>query len=200
MMLGTERLPDMEEMYSCIENYAASRGWYQTLKVLPYARELHNGQYRKGEYKIPYICHPLLVSCHAISLGLEDDDLISTALLHDVCEDCGVFPEELPVNEKTRMAVELLTKSPSKSAEQYYQSLSENKIAIMVKLLDRCNNISGMSAAFSDEKMVSYIKQTEKWIYPLFHIAHTEYPEYSNQVFLIKYHMTSVIDGLKRRI
>ena len=57
-----------------------------------------------------------------------------------------------------------------------------------------------MASGFSEEKMIRYIKGTEEWIYPLFHKARTLYPEYSNQVFLIKYHMTSVVETLKRQL
>ena len=49
----------------------------------------------------------------------------------------------------------------------------------------------------AESKMVRYINETEKWVYPLLQLAKSEYPQYSNQIFLIKYHMTSVISSLK---
>jgi len=119
--------------------------------------------------------------------------------LHDVCEDCGVTIDELPVNGPTKEAVALLTKSEEVDKEQYYQQISKNPIATMVKLLDRCNNVSGMAAAFSKEKLVEYIKETENYVYSLLQKAKSEYPMYSNQIFLIKYHMTSVIEAIKRQ-
>ena len=54
-----------------------------------------------------------------------------------------------------------------------------------------------MAGCFSESKMVRYINETEKWVYPLLQLAKSEYPQYSNQIFLIKYHMTSVISSLK---
>lgn len=193
----TGRIFDEEHMYTYVKTFATLRGMQQTLKVLPYARQLHEGQTRKGEEKIPYINHPLAVACHALSLGLENDDIVATALLHDVCEDCGVAVEELPAGEKVQEAVRLLTKVPGKQEAEYYEAIGRNEIALLVKLLDRCNNVSGMAGCFTDEKLVTYINETEKWIYPMFQIAKTEYPRYSNQIFLIKYHMTSVIGSLK---
>ena len=168
-------------------------------KVLPYARELHKGQIRRGNDHVPYIYHPLLITCHALALGLDDDDIISTALLHDVCEDCGVKVEDLPVNEITKNAVGLLTKDYTRDEQEYYQKISENPIATTVKLLDRCNNISGMATGFPKEKLVEYIKETEKLIYPLLQKAKSEYSMYSNQIFLIKYHMISVIEAIKHQ-
>lgn len=195
----SDRLFDENRMYTYVKTYANVKNLYQTAKVLPYARELHEGQFRRGKDKVPYIYHPLLIACHALALGLEDDNLISSAILHDVCEDCGVAVEDLPVNEITREAVSLLTKDENVDKEKYYQKISANPIATMVKLLDRCNNVSGMSVAFSKDKLVSYIRETEKYVYPLLQKAKKEYPMYSNQLFLIKYHMTSVIEAIKHQ-
>lgn len=180
----SDRLFDEKRMYTYIKTYAGLKNLYQTSKVLPYARELHKGQVRKGKDKVPYIYHPLLVACHALALGIDNDNIVSTALIHDVCEDCGITADSLPVNKETREAVSLLTKSDSIDEEQYYKKISENSIATIVKLLDRCNNISGMSSGFSKEKIVEYIKETEKSVYPLLKKAKTEFPEYSNQIFL----------------
>ena len=41
--------------------------------------------------------------------------------------------------------------------------------------------------------------ETEKLIYPLLHKAKSEYSMYSNQIFLIKYHMISVIEAIKHQ-
>lgn len=195
----SDRLFSEERMYTYVKTYAGVKNLYQTARVLPYARELHKGQFRRGKDKVPYIYHPLLIACHALALGLDDDTIISTALLHDVCEDCDVEIEELSVDEATREAVALLTKKPDISKDRYYQEISGNPIATMVKLLDRCNNVSGMAAGFSKEKLVEYIRETEDLVYPLLKTAKHEYPMYANQIFLIKYHMTSVIEAIKRQ-
>lgn len=196
----SDRLFNEDRMYTYVKTVATMKGMTQTVEVLPFARELHKGQFRKGKSQVPYIYHPLLMACHALSFGLEDDNLISAIMLHDVCEDCGVSVEDLPVNDVVKEAVKLVTKDGTKDTATYYQDISENAIATMVKLLDRCNNVSGMSAAFSKEKMVKYINETEKYVYPLLQTAKTRYSEYSNQVFLIKYHMTSVVTALKYQI
>lgn len=202
----SQRLFHEEQLYTDLMNAAAAKGLKQTIEVLPYAKAMHQGQVRKGQDRIPYIYHPLLVACHGLALGLEDDNFISAALLHDVCEDCQVSWEELPVNEETRSAVFLLTKDPSPEGkteagkQNYYSAIAKNRTATMIKLLDRCNNISGMAAGFSEKKMINYMKETEKWIYPLLQKAQKNFPEYSNQLFLIQYHMASVIETIKYQI
>lgn len=195
----SDRLFDEKRMYTYVKTYASAKKLHQTSKVLPYARELHKGQVRKGKDKVPYIYHPLLIACHALALGLDDDNIVSAALLHDVCEDCGVAAEDLPVNEPTREAIILLTKSDEIPEEEYYRRIFQNPIATIIKLLDRCNNVSSMATGFSKERLVEYIKETEAIVYPLLQNAKSEYPMYSNQIFLIKYHITSVIEAIKHQ-
>lgn len=195
-----------EKLYTYIETYAKQNQLHQTIIALPYARQMHKGQYRKGKEKIPYICHPLLVARHALALGLDNDTLISAALLHDVCEDCDVSVQDLPVNEETKHIVALLTKEDSPKAiteegkEAYYSAIAQNAFAVMIKLLDRCNNVSSMASGFGKEKMIQYIKETEKWFYPLIQNAKRDYPMYSNQIFLIEYQILSVIESIKYQL
>lgn len=202
----SDRLFSEEHMYTYVKTYALAKGMLQTVRVLPYAKEKHKDQLRRGKDHVPYIYHPLQVACHALALGLEDDDLVSAALLHDVCEDCGVQPEDLPVNERTRRAVALLTREekPGMAWEdverRYYTAIVHDPVAAMVKLLDRCSNVSGMAAGFTKSGMIRYIKGTEKWIYPLLQQTRELYPQYSNQIFLIKYHLTSVVEAIKHQL
>lgn len=199
----SERLFNEERMYTYIKTYATMKHMPQTLKILPYVREKHAGQFRMGKEAIPYVYHPLLMACHALALGLDDDVILSAALLHDVCEDCNVTLGELPADDEIKLAVSLLTKNTAKSAEakhRYFEAIAKNPVATMVKLLDRCCNVSGMAAGFSHEKLVEYINETEKYFYPLMQQAKTDYPQYSNQIFLIKYHMTSVVNSLKYQL
>ena len=96
-----------EKMYTYIRGYASGANMHETLKSLVFARKKHKGQFRKsGE---PYIVHPLTMACNALSLGIRDDEVVATILLHDVCEDCDVGIQELPVNDCVRHSVELKT-------------------------------------------------------------------------------------------
>ena len=89
--------------YLFIQGYATGRGFKNTLKALPLARKIHNGQYRKGlvevsgqQVRLPYILHCLKVCSTLISLNLmlpdeELDVLYTCALLHDTLEDGEEF-------------------------------------------------------------------------------------------------------------
>lgn len=216
----SDRLFDENRIYSFLKGYFAGKGLYQSLRLLPYIKKMHADQVRSGKDHVPYFSHPLQIACHAVALGFLEDDLISAALLHDICEDCNVLPEDLPASRETQLAVSILTKEklqkPDSNANEedwnfyykqeqirnssYYADLRTNRIATIVKLLDRCNNISGMSAAWKAPKLAKYILETEEFIWPLLKYAQHEYPQYSNQFFLIKYHMKSVMEAIRHLI
>lgn len=199
----TERLFHEDELYAYIEEYAQDMQMQQTLRALPFAKKCHEGQVRKGREQIPYIYHPLMVAYQAIALGLDEDSLVAAALLHDVCEDCQVKPEELPVEEDARQIVALLTKDERfyhAREAAYYAGISQNGAAVMIKLMDRCNNVSGMTVGFGKEKVISYLQETERWFYPLMDDAKKRYPQYAKQIFLIRYHISSVLETIKRQL
>lgn len=203
---ATDRIFDEIRMYTYIGTYANVKNLSQTLSVLEFARDAHKGQIRRGNDHVPYIYHPLLVACHALALGLDDDNIISAALLHDVCEDCNILVDALPVNETTKEIVKLLTKSSSinkptgREMQKYYDAILSNPQALLIKLLDRCNNISSMASGFSNQEIVDYVNETETYFFPMMRKAKKKYPLYSNLIFLIKYHMVSVIGSLKHQM
>ena len=204
----SDRIFNETKMATYVSAYCNAKSLFQTRRALAFAKEKHQGQFRRQGHsheKIPYISHPLTLTCHALALGLEDDDLLSACLLHDVCEDCDVEIGELPVNDTTKEAVRLLTKQKDykktdENQKAYYDGIAKNRIALIVKLLDRCNNISNMANCFSDRHMAEYIKETQEYINPLMDIGRDAYPEYSNQFFLIRYHMNSVVEALRHHM
>jgi len=190
---------DIERMYEYVGDFADEHNLRATINALPFAREKHEGQMRKGPegVKLPYISHPLTMVCHAIAMGLYDDDLLAALLLHDVVEDCGVSAASLPVNRSVQNAVLLVTRQDGERKAKYYQQIGENPIAVMVKLIDRCHNVSQMSLAFSREKLWKYIHETEEYILPMLEEAKEKWPEYTNQYFLLEYHICSELGAVK---
>ncbi len=167
--------------------------------ALPFAREKHFGQLRKPkELKIPYVVHPMLMARHALAMGLKDDALLAALLLHDVCEDCGVEPEELPVCQEARKLVRLVTKPGRGFSEcAYYEAILKNPKACLIKCLDRCHNVSGMAVAFHPSRMREYIAETEEW-YPRLLQAVKTVPEYTDAAWILSYQIGSVVQAADR--
>lgn len=193
-----------EKMYTFLRGYAAGAGMRETLKALAFAREMHKGQFRKsGE---PYIVHPLTMACNAVSMGIKEDAVVATILLHDVCEDCDVGVGDLPVSDVVKHAVDLMTfrimegESKEVAKNRYYNMLMQSHEAAMTKLIDRCHNVSSMAGTFSIEKLKSYIEETRHYVLPLLRKVKDKYPEDSNILFVLKYHIVSVVDSIEATI
>ena len=80
--------------------------------------------------------------------------------------------------------------------KRYYNMLIQSKEAVITKLIDRCHNVSSMAGTFSVEKLKSYIAETRTYILPLLRKAKDCYPEESDRLFTLKYHITSVVDAI----
>ena len=193
-----------EKMYTYLRGYASALDMKDTLKALSFAREKHKDQFRKSGG--PYIVHPLTMACNAVSLGIKEDAVIATILLHDVCEDCGVSVGELPVSDIVRHAVDLMTfrvmegETKEIAKNRYYNLLVQCREAAITKLVDRCHNVSSMAGTFSVEKLKSYIEETRHYVLPLLRKVKNQYPEDSDILFVLKYHIVSVVDSIDATI
>ena len=166
-----DKITKDKTMYTFLKGLSKGNSLDETLNVLNYAREQHKNQLRKsGE---AYITHPLFMACHTVSLSNQEDNILAVILLHDVCEDCGIKVDDLPVNDIIKKGVELMTfvhhngESKEVATERYYEEISKNREATICKVVDRCHNVSSMAGVFSKEKMHSYIDETRFYVLPL---------------------------------
>ena len=194
-------------MIGKLKEFAEAEGLRETERAIDYAARAHEGQVRKAsafsETPVPYIVHPLIMACHAHALGIHDDAVLAVTLLHDVCEDCGVAPEELPFSEAVRRPVALLTKDREYDAGRaaaYYEAISGDPTASIVKVIDRCNNISTMMLSMSYARASSYIDETETFVLPLIDVIKARWTQYYDAVYILKYHMLSVLESAKAAI
>ena len=201
--MSYEHFIQVAELRAQVMEAAARFDFRETPKALLFAERCHAGQRRKGPAKLPYIIHPLTMACHALSLGLAEDELIATALLHDTCEDCHLLPEELPVNAAVQEAVRRLTFFPepgvphARARDSYFARIPGNRTAVLTKLLDRCNNLSYMVYGFSRDKLLDYIDETERAVMPLLTYAEENYPHDANALFLLNYQMHSTMNSIR---
>ena len=198
-------LYDWEHMKTYVKTTAAHLNMTNTLKALDYAVTKHAGVKRKNS-EIPYIYHPLNMACHALSMGINEDEIIAAILLHDVVEDVeGVTLEDLPVNEEARELVRLMTKDKSKGShdpemlDKYYAGLASNPKAALIKCIDKCNNMTTMSWGLSRKSKFQQIEEVDKYFPKLLKVV-KDTPEYNNAAWLLKYQIESMLDIYKRLV
>ena len=194
---------DPARMYTYVKTRAQSEGLEQTLRALPLMREKHAGQKRRGMVdEAPYYVHPLTLACHALAMGIAEDDALAALLLHDVVEDTDTPLEALPVGERAREAVRLVSYNSYPGDKNdikplYYAEIAKNELASLVKCLDRCNNLSCMADGFSGAKMAQYVVETEKYVLPLLDVIKAV-PKWNNAAWLLRYQIMALLETFKR--
>ena len=119
-------------------------------KALRLAATLHDGQYRRNS-PIPVIIHPFEVAM-VVSEYTKDEDIISSAFLHDVLEDTQGYSYQKMVDDfGSRVAdiVQSLTDQPlpdltwDEKHKKYLENLKNSSDeAVLVCLADKFANVS----------------------------------------------------------
>jgi (p)ppGpp synthase/HD superfamily hydrolase len=105
------------------------------------ATNFHAGQ--ESIDGLPYILHPLTVLAYITEMGYGDREQI-VAVLHDVCEDCDVPPEEFGDEFDFWIvdALDAITRRKEEPYEGYIDRVGANLIATRVKLADLTHNMT----------------------------------------------------------
>lgn len=116
------------------------------------AATAHEGQVDK--LGVAYIGHPARVAGHAKRLG-GSAQAVAAAWLHDVIEDTKITAQDLlerGISEEVVAAVELLSKKAGQSAQEYYQGVRSNELALLVKEADLADNTDPARTALLDSE------------------------------------------------
>ncbi len=195
---------DSDHMFTFVKGRAQMLGYTQTLAVLDLLRAAHGSQERRSKhgFSTTYMVHPLTMACHALAMGIRNDDVLAAALAHDMVEDAHMKPEELPAGERVQNAVRLVSRNmydPNKEhwKDRYYENIRKDPLACMVKCLDRINNLAGMADAFSRSKMIEYAEETDRY-YPALLEVLKKIPEWNDAWWLMRYQMMTMLEAFKR--
>lgn len=148
----------IDRLLFILENTGKKYNIEKITKAYEYAKQLHEGQYRKSGEE--YICHPVAVA--EIVAGLElDTDSICAALLHDTLEDCSdkIDIEKIRKEFGTQVAelVDGLTKlvqiriedkedAHMESLRKMFLAMAKDVRVIFIKLADRLHNMRTLNA------------------------------------------------------
>ena len=144
------------------------------------------------------------MACYAVALGLRDDNVIATILLHDTVEDCGVRVEYLPVSDTVKRAVQHMTivkfdtdvdKIETKC--RYFNELLESREALICKALDRYNNLSDMPISFTKDAMGKNVAETEVLLLPVLKKAKEKYADLADILFILRINISTLNEAIK---
>lgn len=110
-------------------------------KAMNLAERAHKNQFRKDGIT-PYIEHPKALFNLLLFFGIRDENILCSALLHDIIEDCGVkrkFIEEEFNSEVGRIVSGLTRDCPR---EEYEDRIKNSDFSIqIIKIADIIHNL-----------------------------------------------------------
>jgi len=101
-------------------------------KALYFSAEKHDGQYRKGSGRVPYIVHPVQVA-FGVATYTNNEEIIAAAFLHDVIEDCPKVSTNLLQKEFGNQIAQLVDEV-SFVKDKQYATWKEKKQAYLEKI------------------------------------------------------------------
>lgn len=124
------------------------------IKAIGMANELHSKQSRWDW--TPYILHPLRIMFKLLDQWETDENLLVSAVLHDIVEDTTATISNIEVEFWTEVAsiISFLTHFKTESYETYIERLLVKPEACKIKLLDLEDNfdIEGQTFSWVSEK------------------------------------------------
>lgn len=156
--------------------------------VVEFAEEAHQGQTRKPD-DTPYIEHPLRVAARLKRIGVEDERILTAAVLHDTVEDqtdriCvleGVEPsraQALSVIRRDfgsvpRQLVSMLSNTEGGSGYHAHvvDAVSSDPWVFLVKVSDWVDNAGGLHELRNNSRLVEkyakltpvFVEQFDEW-------------------------------------
>jgi (p)ppGpp synthase/HD superfamily hydrolase len=184
------------KLYIALKFRLKGMEFYDAMRALEFAREIHSGMRKDGT--TPEFQHQLEIAHYAMTLkDIEDlEGVIICSLLHDTDED---YPHLIPLDElqsfgqSRASAIRTLNKHTApKGYDEYFARISQDKLASIVKGLDRINNFQSMNRGmFTIEKQKKYAHEVMYYFLVMLKIARKNFPRQMDAYYNIEYMLKS---------
>lgn len=169
--------PNYDKSIIAIRYWLLAKEYFTALKAMEFALNKHVGLRKDG--KTLAFHHQLSVVYYLRTIYkhlLFPEDTIVAAFLHDVVEDCDISVVEIEQFFNKANVVKLLTKV-DKNTQLYYDNISLDPIASIVKASDRIHNVQSMIGVFSHQKQIEYVEETTNFVIPMIKKARRLFPQ-----------------------
>lgn len=178
-------------------------GWHNAARALHFAESHHTGLRKDGI--TPEFSHQVHISLYLTTLAPhfpQGEEVISTALLHDVCEDYDITFDEIEdrFGRTVRKAVTAMTKETRGvrlNPEHVVDLQANDEIASVCKGADRIHNQSTAIGVFSPSKIEEYVDETRTQILPMLKAARKNFPHQNGAYQNIRTVLTSQVSALE---
>jgi guanosine-3',5'-bis(diphosphate) 3'-pyrophosphohydrolase len=140
------------------------------LRALDFAAEHHSAQRRKGPGGAPYVNHLIEVAALLANVAeIGDEDVLVSAVLHDVVEDTSISLEEVGqlFGQRVEQVVGKLTDDKALPKEERKRLVLEQLVHAdestkVVKLADLCSNIRSFPVDWPAERRRDYLEWSRR--------------------------------------
>lgn len=193
-------LSEFQKQRILMRGWLQGRGYFMAAAAMDFAESFHSGTRKDGV--TPEFAHQIQIAHYARTLahGLIEPELtIAASFLHDICEDYDIgFPEiEKRFGRDARAAVNLLTKKHRGTVippEAYFERISEDPVASIVKGIDRTHNVQTMIDVFTLQKQEAYLAEIEQYFLPMLKKARRTFHKQEEAYENIKHMLTSQVE------
>lgn len=116
-----------------------------------------------------YFTHPIALAQRGLDMGIIDDVLLASSLLHDIVEDVEHIDIDyitFEFGEEVAEAVDTVTKRDGEEYVDYVKRFTSKEKSLMLKLLDRLHNISTLNGSSLEQRKKQY-EETSKVFLPI---------------------------------
>lgn len=168
-----------DRIFSTCANNSGSKRLPATTRIVQaihFSAQKHKTQKRKNSKQTPYICHPVGVAHRlAIDAGIDDEDVLIAALLHDTVEDTDTTLEEIERLFGSRVAEIVDEVSDDKTLPKHVRKQQQidhaphiSHEAKLVKLADKLDNLTDLLTdtpiGWEPQRVTQYFDWAEKVI------------------------------------
>ena len=181
-----------EKMKIALRYYLYWKQFNKALEAFEFWLKHH--KWTRKDWVTPEFHHQIEICHYLITLKWLwefEEQLLVAALLHDIREDYWI--EHFEIEDKfwrnSAETIERLTKKfkwTKKAYEDYFEELSKDLIASIVKWADRVNNAWNMVWVFNKEKQLSYVNEIEVYFLPMLKQARRNFPNQAHAYFNIE--------------
>lgn len=195
----SETLYKHKKLRSAMRYFLQGRNYHTALRAMTFAETYHNGT--RKDNVTPEFDHQVRIAHFVRTLPdlLYPEDTLAVVFLHDVPEDYDVEHEVISAKfgDRVSISTELVTKvyhGEYKNHGSYFDEISRDVIASIVKGADRVHNLQSMIGVFDTEKQKKYIQEVKDFFLPMLKEARRNFPEQEAAYENIKHMLVSQIE------
>lgn len=183
---------DPTKMYTHVKTAAIKDENYDTARILHYVHTFYQSKKTK-ENADSLMYRTLETVCLLQALGFTTDDVLSTALLWGICDEKGFKLDDVTVSDTVKGAVSTLMVERDALENHdgtYFDNIVNNWNAVIVRLVDYYSRMFfTTSKLYSKGERAAFVDQADTIYFPLLEATINRYPEYDDELFLLKYGM-----------